>query len=242
MRALTPAESLKLWERGERLHSVDRALHMLASAFPERSAEELAQLPLGCRNALLLAVRRATWGEWLDAQEQCPACNEQVEFSFSCSVLAAGEPPPSEWQLESGRHRLTLRPLNSLDAAAAARHGDLAGAYAEMLARSVVAAECDGEQVAPGALPADASSAVAASLAAHDSRAELLLDLMCPACNHSWQTCLNIANFIWSELTAHAMRLVEEVHTLAQTYGWAEADILAMSDIRRSAYIALANR
>jgi len=232
---------LALWERGATLHPIDRALHVLAYAAPGRDPEALARLPLGVRDALLLAARRATLGERIEAQDACPACGERIEVALACSALAAGEAPPSpEWPLEAAGYRLRLRPLDSHDAAASAQAGDVAAARALLLARCVVAAERDGESVPPAAFPEAVAAAAAASLAAHDGAAELMLSLACPRCGHAWSSVLDVASFVWTELVARAQHLLRDVHALARAYGWREADILALSDARRAAYLALA--
>src|SRR5688500_3313428 len=125
MNTLTPADLLTLWEDGARLHSVDRAIHTLRAVEPWRDAGSVAGLPLGERDVLLLAARRAVLGDRLQAHAACPACGEGVEFELSCAALIGdGERPPQTWQLEVGGAVITLRPLDSLDAAAAASSAD----------------------------------------------------------------------------------------------------------------------
>jgi len=119
MRSLEPADLLGIWERGAGLHSIDRALLTLAWALPERNDAELASLALGERDSLLLEVRRATLGDRLEAHEPCPACGEQVEFEVSCAtLLERATTPTGEWTIEHDGVRLTLRALDSRDAAA----------------------------------------------------------------------------------------------------------------------------
>jgi hypothetical protein len=72
-----------------------------------------------------------------------------------------------------------------------------------------------------------------------DPQAELLLDLNCPACQHTWQVLFDIVSFFWMELSVQAKRLMREVHLLARSYGWREADILSMSAMRRQFYLDL---
>jgi hypothetical protein len=97
----------------------------------------------------------------------------------------------------------------------------------------------DERPVTAADLPDAMVSAVAASIAEHDSRAELVLDLACPACERRWTRVLDVARFVWSELTTRAQQIVADVHTLARAYGWSEGDIIAMSDARRAAYLQL---
>jgi hypothetical protein len=45
---------------------------------------------------------------------------------------------------------------------------------------------------------------------------------------------------VWTELRAHARRLLREVDVLARAYGWTEPDVLALDERRRAAYLELA--
>jgi len=241
MRPFAAHDLVALWERGAGLHPIDRALHTLAYATPGCDPEALARLPLGVRDTQLLEVRRANLGERIEALETCPSCGEQIELALECSVLATGgAAPPSDWSLEHSGHRLTLRALDSRDAAACVQAPDVAAARALLLERCVVAADRSGEPVPPGALPEEVGAAVAAELAERDDAAELSLALACPRCGHAWASVLDVASFVWAELAARAQRLLQEVDALGRAYGWREADILAMSDTRRAAYLALA--
>jgi hypothetical protein len=49
----------------------------------------------------------------------------------------------------------------------------------------------------------------------------------------------DIVSHLWTELDAWARRMLREVHALAATYGWSEAEILRMSATRRRAYLDL---
>lgn len=242
MRSLEPADLLGIWERGAGLHSIDRALLTLAWALPERDDAELASLALGERDSLLLEVRRATLGDRLEAHEPCPACGEQVEFEVSCAtLLERATTPTGEWTIEHDGVRLTLRALDSRDAAAAVAAGeDVDAARAVLLERAVVAAELDGRAIAVGELSDEVTAAVSSSLATRDAGAELLLDVACPACDAAWKAILDVAAFVWTELAARAERVLQDVHLLARAYGWSEAQVLALGDSRRAAYLAMA--
>jgi hypothetical protein len=47
----------------------------------------------------------------------------------------------------------------------------------------------------------------------------------------------DIATFFWAEVSAHARRLIRDVHALARAYGWREVEILSMSGWRRERYL-----
>jgi hypothetical protein len=74
-------------------------------------------------------------------------------------------------------------------------------------------------------------------LAEADPAAEILLAIRCPSCACEWQTLFDIVPFFWTEISVQARRLLREVDLLARAYGWREADILAMTPLRRSLYL-----
>lgn len=242
MQSLTPTDVLRLWEQGLQSHSIDRALNILASAYPEYDSQQLANLPLGVRDSLLLKVRSAHLGDRLEAEAVCPACKARVEIELSSTALAeAGGQPPQEWVLAHDEYRLTLRPLTSADAALAVQCTDVQSAETTLVSQSIVAVEKAGEQQPIDSLPAELVPVVAASVEQHDSGAEISLAVHCPHCAHAWASVLDVASFVWTELATRAQRLLLDVHTLARAYGWREADILAMSEARRTAYLSMVN-
>ena len=242
MERLGAEDLLALWEQGTPLHPIDRVLAVLARAMPDRDLGELARMPLGERDGLLLRARAEVLGDRLEAHDSCPACGEHVEVELSCDELAGPETDrvPGRWSLELEGFRLTLRTLDSLDAAAAARCEDADSARSALLRRVVEKAASSGTDVDVGSLPDDVVSAIGRSLAAHDERAELMLELRCPACGTEWQNLVDVASFVWTELSDRAGTLLQDVDALARAYGWREPDILALSDERRAAYLALA--
>src|SRR5438309_1235377 len=59
------------------------------------------------------------------------------------------------------------------------------------------------------------------------------------ACAHVWQAPIAPARFFLSEVDAWARRTLHEVHQLAWSYGWSEAQIVALSPRRRQYYLEL---
>ena len=77
-------------------------------------------------------------------------------------------------------------------------------------------------------------------MAEADPLAEVLVDVVCPACAAQFVADLDIASFVWAEVRARAQRLLRDVDVLARAYGWTEPEVLALTDRRRDAYLALA--
>ena len=93
--------------------------------------------------------------------------------------------------------------------------------------------------VAVESLPENAIAALATSILERDPLSEVQIDLHCSECGQGWPMILDIVSLFWSEISAHAPRLVQEVHLLARAYGWREADILALSARRRQLYLEM---
>jgi hypothetical protein len=75
-----------------------------------------------------------------------------------------------------------------------------------------------------------------------DPQSNLQFSLTCPACGHCWEAAFDIVSFLWSEIHSWAQRTLRMVHLLARSYGWQEADILAMSPTRRQIYLEMARQ
>jgi hypothetical protein len=242
MRPLSALDLLKVWEVGEEQHPLDRALTLLAAAFPELTWDELVALSIGQRDARLLALREQTSGPKLNSFAECPRCAEHLTFDVAVADLRVTEPARADEARDLVVDDLALRFRlpNSRDLAAISSYQDLADARRLLVQRCVLEANRNGVPVAPGELPAKIITELAQQIAECDPQAEVLLDLRCPACEHSWQALLDIVAFFWAELTAQAKRLLHEVHTLARAYGWRERDILEMSSRRRQFYLELA--
>lgn len=240
MQSLSAAQLVGVWERGVGQSSLDRALTMLADAYPEMTRAQLAALSVGERDGRLLALRERLFGNALRSFAECPRCSSGLEFSLDVNELRNRHLIATDdlsAELIAGDIRLRLRPLDSADLQAAADCRDVEGARQILLERCVVEAKQNGESIAVGDLPADCVEQLSARLAVSEGQADTRLDLQCVGCGHVWQVALDVAAFLWSEIAAAARRYLSEVHTLAWAYGWGEADILALSPARRQFYL-----
>lgn len=239
MRALTADEIIQTWETAYRFHPIDQALSILLLVMPEHNRDELAALPLGQRDTLLLALRRATFGESLPGKSHCPQCGEAVEFELSCSALAADVSEPQYKHISHDGYSMTIRPLNSFDLAAAAGKTSVQQAHDLLLRRCVAEARYQGKMIEPETLPQEIENSITETALTADPQAEMLLDLNCPACQHHWHNILDIGHILWLEISTRAQRLLVDVHQLAKAYGWTEAEILKLSPARRATYLQM---
>lgn len=241
MRPLSAAKLLDVWEQGQARSPADRALLLLAAACPDTQAEDLAELPIGQRDAGLLRLREWTFGSPVVSLATCPQCGERLELTFQVGDVLTPSPEPGEQpsSLSVGPYEVQFRLPNSRDLAVAAGSGDVEDGRRLLVERCVLAASRGDQEEPAGDLPAEVVEVLAERMAQADPQGDVRLALACPSCGHEWQAAFDIVSFFWSEIHAWAQRILHQVHTLASAYGWREADILAMSPWRRQAYLEL---
>jgi HD-GYP domain-containing protein (c-di-GMP phosphodiesterase class II) len=241
MRALLAPDIVRMWEAGRDQQPIDRAISLLAAADAEKSRDELAALSISRRDSRLLDLRRQTFGDTLNAFSECPQCAGRLEIQFSAATIeATADDCPNILEMKLQGMTARFRLPTSIDLAEAIAVGDIDGARAKLFRRCMLEARNElGESLSPDELSAELVAEITERLAAADPAAEVLLDLRCPFCEHTWQTLFDIAAFFWKEISAHARRLLHEVDAIARAYGWSEAEILGLSAARRQAYLEL---
>ncbi|MFJ7905611.1 hypothetical protein [Kitasatospora sp. NPDC096204] len=122
---------------------------------------------------------------------------------------------------------------------AAAEQAPAGQGRAVLLERCVLTAEHGGEPVAARRLPEAVQRRIAEAAAAADPCADVRLNLSCPECGRQALAELDIASYLWEELDDWARATLLDVHLLATAYGWSEAEILALSPLRRRYYLEL---
>jgi hypothetical protein len=238
-------EIVRIWETGLPQHPLDRALTILMAAFPETSWQTLASLSIGQRDACLFAIREQTFGPILNSLATCPVCQEQVEFALNTREVSLSpniEAASDVFLVITDEGELHCRLPNSFDLAAIVSSSDTDAARKLLARRCVLHARRDEQDIAVEeieTLPETMIAAMAAQMEVRDSLAAIDIPLECVTCTYSWHILFDIVSFFWTELAAEAKRLMREVHTLAREYGWHEADILAMSAIRRQFYLEM---
>jgi hypothetical protein len=240
---LSDREVLRAWEIGFAQHPVDRALTMLAAAFPELDRNRLAAMSVGRRDSHLMDARQVNFGSWVSGVVECPGCGELLEWALDLDDLRsprndAVEEVPNRFTLEG--YEITYRSPDSTDLAAVVRAGDVASGRAALLRRCVLEASTEGVKIEPTSLPKTVVLGLATEMETRDPQAEILLDFECPACGVCWQFLFDVLEFLWADIQTHTRRLLGEVHDLARAYGWSETDILEMSPVRRRFYLEAA--
>ncbi len=252
LRSLTGADEVFLVDHGGQLSLAARTTALLArcmvalGGISPVTAEAVRDLTVGDREALLLRLRAALFGDRLDAVFECPApgCAEKLEIALSIADLLQPEyehyVAAYEEPMGTGDTRRLVRfrlPTGADQEAVAGLAGsDVACAARQLLERCVLSVA--GHNPGPGDLD-EIGELVALRWEELDPQAETSLRLSCPACGSEFATGLDAGVFLFEELAARSAHLFHEVDALARAYHWSEAEILALSIQRRRRYIEL---
>jgi hypothetical protein len=225
---MTAAEMLSFWETASRLCPLDGGVLAVAAAgVPPAQA---ADLPLGERNRALAQLYCAHFGGTLDGFTQCGACGEKLEFQFDVRQVAEAPALASQEWVAVGRWKFELP--SSRAVAMAVNAGEPAQAGQRLLAH------CMREPLESEPCWSDEEiEAIEARLAEADALAEIRVGFACPQCGHGFEEALDLESFLWSEIEELARQLFDDIHLLASAYGWTEQEVLALSPVRRSAYV-----
>jgi hypothetical protein len=241
MRAWTASDILNIWEEGKPSRWVDRGLLLLAAWDGTKSIETLSALTIGERDACLLEMRDKLFGPHLLCIAACPRCSQQLEFDLKGPDLKIKKPDAAGdvFTINEGDYQVSFRLPNSRDLSDLPQDSDETLMRQQIIQRCFNQALRSGREIPPDALPEKILSAVVGCMSEMDPQADLRLGLECPQCKNRWDEVFDILPFLWSEIQSCALRLLREVHVLASAYGWSEAEILALSSIRRQAYLEL---
>jgi hypothetical protein len=232
MAGLSDLDIVTVWSVAEPLHPAARGAALLRAFSPGDTLDELARLPIGRRDARLLALREQLFGSRLAAVTDCPACGLRVEAEIPIASLGVEPSEGSPRVVTIGEYRIEVRPPDTRDLLA------IAGAPDEESARAMLLGRCI-RGVEPEMLSDEIVSGVVAAIAACDPGADVTIALTCPECGHVWDSALDIGAFLWSDIDAAAQRALRDVDALATVYGWSEEQILTIPASRRQFYLAM---
>jgi hypothetical protein len=242
-------------ELGAATLPVERATALLARCVTQlgghecSGTEQIRDLSMGDREALLLHVRRMTFGERIDCTLDCPACAERMDFQLRAQELmvstAEGPQPRYEedFLLDGVKFRARFRLPTGTDVETVLRteHGDPEQAAHALLFRCVewIHGLDGGAGLSGEAWPVELVAQITARMSELDPQSEIRLQLTCPACEHVFEALFDTSDYFLRELSSRERRLYEDVHQLALAYHWSEAEILQMPPRRRKVYLDL---
>jgi hypothetical protein len=233
---------------------LSRCVSRLGSFSPV-TLEQIRDLAIGDRDALLLQIRRVTLGERMQCVLQCPApkCGEKMDLELKISDLLVPAYAQGRMEYESVlsregaeyRVRFRLPTGRDLEAAVAPVHTSMEAAEDLVLRRCVTEIwseqELSGEKsdLSHTPLPPAVRQALSRLMEKLDPQAELTLTLNCPSCHFDFQVGFDPVGYLLRELMEGKDLFYRQVHLLGFHYHWSESDILGMTASRRKLYLGL---
>lgn len=218
-----------------------RASALLAGCVTQLGGEEVGPadmraLVVGDREALLLQLRAAAFGDRVACVLDCPECGERMDLDLAISDLLLegyGEASPEHSLAIDGGSPVRFRLPTGADLEAAAEAVDVEAGAALLLSRCVLG-DLDAASLS------DATrDALEGELARLDPQAELRIAASCPSCGDPVEATLDAGALLLDELAGSADELFREVHALARHYHWSEGEILRLELPRRRRYLEL---
>ena len=229
MRLPSTLDLLHVWEAAANEPSYERALSLLAVA-SEQPMQEIADLPIGERDARLLRLRAMLFGDAISGVSDCSSCGTRVEVNLLGSDLRARSGDSNALVFMHAGRTVSLRQLTTSDLRSIAADPS----PDKLLDRAIVS--CEGGDV-PDSV--DWLAEVSSRLERADPRASIEFVLHCPACESAWTSQFDVVSFLWRELDSWASRCLRDVHDLASAYGWTESEIFSLSPLRMRRYLEL---
>lgn len=243
MRPLAEQDMIAVLERNGPSSPLEQALCLLQAGCPATPVSELTNLTPGLRDSLVLALRKMTLGDRMELFSVCRACGEKFTFPVSVHRLRAGMEPSAdgrEHELAIGAVLVRFRLPDSKDLLALPDSEDAATAARLLLERCLISLHDSGGELSCDDLTDELRDRIADGMAAFDPGAELTLCPACPACGLESPTVLQAGRFFWKEIRFRARLVLQEVHALAERYGWSETAILGLGPKRRRLYLEMA--
>ena len=245
MQALSGERLLMAWDLGQNQHDLQRALTVLALAWPELNRQQLLQLPIAERDRLLLQLRALSFGPLLEAYARCTRCGDAMEFSIPIAAALAeldAQATSADITWQENDRCLRIRQANTADLLATLDAASTEDAEACLLARCVTiepGCNIDDSRADESVASYMRSATVRERFDQLHAAIEWRCALHCPQCGHSDSWDLDVSHFVWLEVRLAAQRLLADIHAIAQRYGWSEQSIAGMSQQRRDAYLEL---
>ena len=224
-----PAWTGPAWQPGLRAGPRARAATVRAAVtgWPLDAADATE---LGERDAILAAALQRLAGTPVWACVRCSACGERLDVALGPELLPVA-PAPVELTAPVGDGRIAFRLPATADLRLLSRAGDDPGSGRWLLLRALLP---DGVELTEGI-----ARAVETAMEEASPGAAVTVAVTCPQCGSSTEAGLDVPALLWRHVESTATALLAQVHTLAAAYGWAEAEILALSPARRAAYLAM---
>jgi len=209
--------------------------------------DAVRSLTVGDREALLLHLWRITFGNRLPCVLACPldGCGEKMDLELSVTDLLLPPYPEPRQRYEFAfdhretRYHMRFRLPTGSDQELVAERARISSAEAEkQLLRACVEEICTESGPVDDWRP-EIEEFLDRKMPELDPQADTVLRLQCPSCGGAFVAQFDAASFLFQEVKARLPHLYREVHRIAVSYHWSEAEILGMTPEKRSVYLNL---
>jgi hypothetical protein len=228
----TRAGLLAAWEATVAVPELARGPALVAEAGLADDLDAALDLPLGESAALAARLHADAFGDEVEGLVTCEPCGTVLDVSVPLAELPAPRGDATVVVAPGGE--LRVRAPTTRDLLAARDSPDPAQA---LLAACVTGA---------GGAPADPDALDEASLALVDDAAEelagaaaIVVRVACPECGAAVAAPLDVGALLAERVARAAAEALGEVAELAAAFGWSEAEVLALTPLRRRAYVEL---
>ncbi|MDA4121764.1 MAG: hypothetical protein OK456_01135 [Thaumarchaeota archaeon] len=218
---------------------LDRVTKLEGTPGSKKNLELVRQLTVGDRVALMLHLRRLTFGDKMECIVTCPRCAAEMSVGLSADLLTqtGRREMKNDAEVKIGESVLHVRAITGADLE------DVMTSTGDMSAEEALVRSCivSSDRPLPSRLTPEMIAAVSAKLEELDPQAEIVLDLSCPSCGHQFKTPFFIEDFLFREVRSRVPRLEKEVHWIAFNYHWNPDEILSLPVGERGRYIEMIN-
>jgi hypothetical protein len=220
---------------------LERCVQCLDGRAP--TIDTVRALTAGDREALMLHLRRISFGDRLACVLDCPLCESRMDVTLSVGELLSApyrdvqERHDATIEIGGEPLRVSFRLPTGADQEAAAAEDDVEAAIRMVIDRCVDEVRAGDRPLE--ALPDEAIDALSATMARLDPQAETALHMRCPEGEHRFTAVLDAGATVIAELIASEDQLLREVQAIALRYHWSEREILGLDVKRRRRYLEL---
>jgi hypothetical protein len=229
----TRAGLLAAWEATVAVPDLARGAALVAEAGLADDLDAALDLPVGESAALAARLHADAFGDDVEGLVTCEPCGTVLDVSVPLSALPAAHGDATVVATPGGGE-LRVRAPTTRDLLAARDSPDPARA---LLAACVTGA---------GGAPADPDALDEAALGLVDDAAEelagaaaIVVRVTCPECGAAVAAPLDVGILLAERVARAAAEALGEVAELAAAFGWSEAEVLALTPLRRRAYVEL---
>ena len=230
-----PGETLALWEALASTTPVARGAAVLVALGAAEGLADAVRMPLASAARAALGELWERAGPEVQTVVTCPDCRAVLDVIIAPGELLAATPDPSDDDATVAVEGVVVRGPTTEDLLVA-----LASARPSATLRQRCVTWPAG--VDPFDLPPEVHERVGAVAEELTGASALVVRLDCPECDGEVAAEVDPVALLADRVSDEVRDLLGDVAELATAFGWSESEVLALSEVRRRAYLDLARQ